>query len=275
MEESLMRRWLYLAVLRLHPRGFRARFGEEMSAAFDEASRAGNAGPLLADGLRSLLRQWILRPAIPALAAPRVSADAPMFYSLDGDTPSRSALWSGGFVAVAVFAAMIVAMGLSTRRGGWADRLMGSHNVSRSHLLGVRSAATAESDLATKVEVKREPEDPELPPYFRRMPVLMALDRNRDGVISMVEIEDAAAALRTLDKDGDGKLSAAECGARSAGLAARFMRIHPVLAAIDVNEDGEISAAEIRNAPAALRTLDRNHDGMLTLDELYPRRVRP
>ena len=246
-----------------------------MSAAFDEASRAGKAGPLLADGLRSLLRQWMLRPAIGAPVVRRVSADVPMFYSLDGDTPSRTALWTGGFLAAAVFAAMIVAMGFSTRRGGWADRLMGSHNVSRSHLLGVRSAAPADRDLATKVEVKREPDEPELPLYFRRMPVLMALDRNRDGVISMAEIEDAAAALRTLDKDGDGKLSAAECGLQSAGLALRFMRIHPVLAALDVNQDGEISAAEIRNAPEALRTLDQNHDGMLTVNELYPRRQWP
>jgi Ca2+-binding EF-hand superfamily protein len=37
--------------------------------------------------------------------------------------------------------------------------------------------------------------------------------------------------------------------------------------ALDADDDGEISAKEIDNAPAALRTLDRNKDGKLTRDE--------
>lgn len=47
----------------------------------------------------------------------------------------------------------------------------------------------------------------------RRMPpspLLAVLDTNRDGVIDSAEIEGAPAALRKLDKDGDGKLSANE-----------------------------------------------------------------
>jgi Ca2+-binding EF-hand superfamily protein len=44
----------------------------------------------------------------------------------------------------------------------------------------------------------------------------------------------------------------------------------PLVAAIDADHDGTISAAEIANAPAALQALDKNADGQLTADELRP-----
>lgn len=45
----------------------------------------------------------------------------------------------------------------------------------------------------------------------------------------------------------------------------------PLIAALDANHDGIIDAQEIDNAPAALRTLDKNKDGKLTPDEYRPR----
>jgi Ca2+-binding EF-hand superfamily protein len=42
------------------------------------------------------------------------------------------------------------------------------------------------------------------------------------------------------------------------------------MAAIDADGDGEISSAEIEKSVAALKTLDKNNDGKLTLDELRP-----
>jgi hypothetical protein len=45
----------------------------------------------------------------------------------------------------------------------------------------------------------------------------------------------------------------------------------PIMAALDTNRDGELSSEEIRNAVAALKTLDRNHDGSLVGAELEPR----
>ena len=42
--------------------------------------------------------------------------------------------------------------------------------------------------------------------------------------------------------------------------------------ALDTNHDGIIDAAEIANAPAALKTLDTNGDGQLTPDEYMPHR---
>jgi EF hand len=46
----------------------------------------------------------------------------------------------------------------------------------------------------------------------------------------------------------------------------------PLMQALDVNHDGVIDADEIANAPAELKTLDKNGDGKLTQDELRPPR---
>ena len=43
----------------------------------------------------------------------------------------------------------------------------------------------------------------------------------------------------------------------------------------DTDHDGVISADEINNAPAVLRSLDKNGDGKLTADELPPPPLRP
>ena len=42
------------------------------------------------------------------------------------------------------------------------------------------------------------------------------------------------------------------------------------MAALDTDEDGQISSAEIENAVAALKTLDKDEDGKLTEFELRP-----
>ncbi len=44
----------------------------------------------------------------------------------------------------------------------------------------------------------------------------------------------------------------------------------PVMVALDADKDGEISAEEIANAAAALKTLDKNNDGKLSKEELRP-----
>ena len=63
-----MKRFLYRALIALHPPLFRERFGEEMMSIFDES--AGNAdGKLFADALLSLPRQWLLRSGLWKLAS--------------------------------------------------------------------------------------------------------------------------------------------------------------------------------------------------------------
>lgn len=58
-----MRRFFYRCLIRLHPRAFRERFGDEMLCAFDEAEHAGGVA-FLADATGSLMRQWLLRSGL-------------------------------------------------------------------------------------------------------------------------------------------------------------------------------------------------------------------
>jgi Ca2+-binding EF-hand superfamily protein len=215
----------------------------------------------------------------------------PAFYTCESFMPRRSALINGWILSVAVFGALsyAIAHGGSHRR--LPALLIGSHRP-HAGLIEAQTPPVASTDLDTAVEVTEKHTEPESwfgVLYFRVMPVLSALDANQDLVISAYEIANAPAALRTLDKNGDGKLTAEECGfgggptpeirndgeprpeplrlqrARSA-----FMRENPVLAALDADHDGEISAAEIRNASAALRTLDKNGHRRLTSGEVLP-----
>lgn len=56
-----MTRMLYRWMVCLHPRAFRQEFAADMMWIFDEASTADGVGPLFADGLVSLARQWLIR----------------------------------------------------------------------------------------------------------------------------------------------------------------------------------------------------------------------
>jgi hypothetical protein len=49
----------------------------------------------------------------------------------------------------------------------------------------------------------------------------------------------------------------------------------PVIAALDADRDGIISAEEIQNAPTALLQLDKDKDGELTREELHPEGTPP
>lgn len=63
-------------------------------------------------------------------------------------------------------------------------------------------------------------------------------------------------------------------GDASAGFVVRDrLMTSSVLAALDADHDGEISAGEIQNSSAALKKIDKNLDGRLTPDELIPASV--
>lgn len=49
-----------------------------------------------------------------------------------------------------------------------------------------------------------------------------------------------------------------------------FLRMLPLMKALDADGSGDLSEAEIQNATAALKALDKNGDGKLTEDELRP-----
>jgi hypothetical protein len=105
------------------------------------------------------------------------------------------------------------------------------------------------------------------------LPLVRALDTNRDGIIDANEIANAPAALKTLDKNGDGQLTVDEYmpmrpGATNLPAGAQRPPLPLIVKALDANGDGIIDADEIANASAALKTLDKNGDGQLTMDEI-------
>ena len=268
-----MGRLLYICLIGLHPRHFRERFGEEMLAIFDEAGGNRGRAALFTDALISLFRQWLLRPAHqePALSTP-------LFHMLDGSLPRRSALMNGAFTSLVFFAALIFF--ISRGAGGSLGRAVVYTGSAPAQSLGANGSAVWHGDLKPPAE---DPLYPFAKAYSRMIRVLDILDADHDWVISPWEIMTAPAALRRLDWNHDGKLSPEECGfylgekpktKLDPRLVQRarldFMRLNPVLAALDADHDGEISADEIENSSAALRTLDTNRDGSLSEDELLP-----
>ena len=121
---------------------------------------------------------------------------------------------------------------------------------------------------------------------------LLAFDKNKDGKLQKDEVPDRMQGLFTRgDTNKDGILTASEIrglattqaasapdrGGRGEGRGegrgggrGGMMRMDPVAAALDADHDGVISAAEIKNANNALKTLDKNDDGQLSRDEIRP-----
>ena len=278
-----MLRTVYILLLDLHPGHFRQRFGAEMLNIFEDASGFHQPILLIGDGLLSLVRQWIFRSEFrrPLETQPvdHSAGSWPQFRTLDQYTPQGSAVLSGFGLAALTFGlfAALIAYGVHEQRFLVGARYPGQR------LLPVARSSFETADLNTAIKVAPPPEDPLkaiAAVYFKIIRALDVLDSDKDLVISPWEVFTAPAALRKLDIDHDGKLSAEELGfsmgsnstpkeiVERARLA--FMREQPVLAALDADHDGEVSAAEIAHSFRSLKTLDRNGDGSLTPDELIP-----
>ena len=281
---------IYRCLLALYPERFRKEYGAASLQLFRDRMRAERGFiacarlwlDLLCDIAVSVPREYRRRETpLAASPAERVFDGVPLFCTCGDDMPRRGALIHGGLLSIVVFAAVAYVI---NHGGSHSMLVVGSHHPSPSHVLPVRTEAVPASELSSEVKVRAYPDKRPISAYFRIMPVLGALDADHDGIISPFEIAHAAAALRTLDKNRDGKLSAEECGLNVPDsfqsdprlvnrIRLEFMRFHPVLAALDTDHDGEISAREIENAPKALRILDHNGDGSITEDEVLPPRM--
>lgn len=139
--------------------------------------------------------------------------------------------------------------------------------------------------LATVMTASAQPPPPRgdrRPPPPNQVPPLMAFfDTDHDQVLSAAEIQAAAAVLGKLDRNGDGKITLDEMRMPPPrGNDDRRKKpehppevkppVPPVIAALDTNHDGTISAEELANAPESLKALDKDGDGALSPEELRP-----
>jgi hypothetical protein len=259
-----MLRTCYSLLLRLHPAPFRHCYEKEMLAIYDDVAAYKSVPGLFVDAVVSLFRQWLLRPEFrrTPIGEPvaMASGAVPFFASLESYTPRPVAMLIGGLLSIALLSLVFTA---STRPGMLPAWLIGTYGRT-GNVLPVSRYSLAETKPDTLVGLGQEPVDPwraVASVYFKLIPVLGSLDANGDFVISPWEIVTAPSALRRLDLNHDGKLSPEECGF-AWGLRSkdapdpeflreaqrRFMLIHPVLAALDADHDGEISAEEIRES---------------------------
>ena len=118
----------------------------------------------------------------------------------------------------------------------------------------------------------------------QRMPLMMALDADKDGSISVTELENASKALAKLDKDGDGALSPVELRPDFAGAAGEGMpregrpgfdgppgkeMMARMFEQHDADNDGKLSGDEIpERMQQKLARIDENSDGAIDRSEM-------
>ena len=209
------------------------------------------------------------------------AAGVPLFQTIETYKPRPAALLHGGLLAIL---SILAAVALIGKAGGVARPFLIGMHFSRPGLLPVDRNSLAASGLNTTVKLGTGPlrgVAEARPALFRfRCPCCarstpIAIFRSHRG-----RSVTPRRRFAIWTPAAEGKLTAEECGlqidpnsvppAMLAQLRRQFMNYHPVLAALDSDHDGELSAWEIDHAAAALKKLDRNHDGYLTADELIP-----
>ena len=115
----------------------------------------------------------------------------------------------------------------------------------------------------------------ELPEQMQRM--FPRIDTNQDGAIDREELAVMEKRMAERGQGGqrpDGQRPDGQPGQRPQNPQGqgRGLPPLPVLQALDANHDGEISSDEIANAVKALKSLDKDGNGKLTMDELMPAR---
>src|SRR3954471_69671 len=156
------------------------------------------------------------------------------------------------------------------RRVGWARM---KQQIILTALLATSALATLAQDADTGAPHGGRPPRGPGGPGHRPPPFIAALDVNKDGVIDATELANASAALAKFDTNRDGQITTdalhppRPADAPEPAADAPKRPVPPMLAALDTDGDGAISATELANAAASLVKLDKNGDGQLTPDE--------
>lgn len=126
---------------------------------------------------------------------------------------------------------------------------------------------------------------------FPHFPLISVLDTNGDGVIDEDELAQAAASLKKLDANADGRIAIEEClpipngghegipgpdGPPSGvggppggpgGPPGGPPPLPPIFTALDTNGDLALDSEELARATSSLKKCDMNKDGKITIDE--------
>ncbi len=175
-------RALYLGLLRLHPEGFRQRYGDEMLWIFDEAAARGNAAPLFADALKSLCRQWLLRPGFtPPDRTPQAADGAPAFVGLESHGLSRSAILNGALISALSFAGVLYCANHGEGHWEGVQRIFYTLEAA-SWNAAEKAQPVADEDGSDDVTLAYAPDTVDA-----LVTRIMMLDGNGDGKISKTE----------------------------------------------------------------------------------------
>lgn len=204
-------RWLQC----LFPTRYRATFGGEMSVVYEralaEASARGTVWYAIfcAREFTGLIiaafheRVWLAYSEQPVAAgiATRTFDSVPAFYTCESFLPRRGALVHGGLLSLLAFFGLCFAIS----HGRVAPTVLRALDQNHDGKL------TAD-ECGQGFEKAMDPQILQMGrrAFMRSHPVLAALDADHDGEISASEMQNAVAALETLDKNGDGKLVPAE-----------------------------------------------------------------
>lgn len=222
-----MLRSIYRSLIRAHPRGFRRLFGSEMIWIFDQAADHRARLSLLADALLSVLRQRWLRPVTSLPRAAAQTVGMPAFSTLDTSLPPSMLLWGAIVSLVLVLAAA---------------------SAPRSVRPPLRSHGTALFDGGTQQRTSA----PEAPSGLANQ-----LRRIWSALVTSLGSSPSTGLVPTL-----------AAGYLQPSVPARQQGDADVLLGIlDTNGDLILTPSEIERAPAVLRLLDGNFDGLLTWRE--------
>jgi len=134
---------------------------------------------------------------------------------------------------------------------------------------GGASAATADELTDTLMAFDRNAdgrlERAEVPERFQGL--FDRADGNKDGALTRDELKQSATASAQAGEGRGPRGGGREGGGFGRG---RGGPVDPLMRALDADRDGALSQSEIAGAAAALTTLDVNHDGQLSGEELRP-----
>ena len=271
---------LYCLFLRLYPADYRAAFGREMAGVFERAhADAWSHGALrgaifcirelagLAFGVllvRTRHSEFLEHPA--AATVPAFDG-VPLFYTCDDYSPRRSALLQGGILSLACFSLVTAAFeyGVNHRTFRFMPgtaRDTGQSQVietGQSGFLAFGKSMVSSPDGALVLVLGH-------PPAIGAIDVQLGAGSLRQAWSNLVWVLRVRPRLRFVAPAAL-QSHAGVPASDPVDFDAVYFRAMPVVAALDADHDGVVSAAEITNAQAVLKTLDKNHDGKLTAEE--------